>query len=164
MTLDKEDMQPLLQAQCFPYNPDDIEPSQESAENRASVTAEKPDQVPIATDKNQNVSEEVDAPFPTEAQVREALSEVNDPEIGMSIIELGLVYDIIMDHEQRSVTINMTLTSPGCPLGPEITSAAYLAITRIKGVKDCRVNLVWTPMWDPETHPTEEARAALGFW
>lgn len=102
--------------------------------------------------------------FPTEAQIREALCEVNDPEIGMNIIELGLVYDIILDQDQRSVQINMTLTSPGCPLGPEITSAAYLAITRLKGVKDCHVDLVWTPMWNPEVNPTEEAKAALGFW
>lgn len=102
--------------------------------------------------------------FPSEAQIKEALSEVKDPEIGMNIIELGLVYDIILDPDKGSVQINMTLTSPGCPLGPEITGAAYLAITRLPGVKDCHVDLVWTPMWNPEVNPTEEAKAALGFW
>ena len=116
------------------------------------------------TDLSQDKTETIAEPFPTEAQIREALCEVNDPEIGMNIIELGLVYDIILDQDKRSVQINMTLTSPGCPLGPEITSAAYLAVTRLKGIKDCHVDLVWTPMWNPEVNPTEEAKAALGFW
>ncbi|MGM9999312.1 MAG: metal-sulfur cluster assembly factor [Candidatus Bruticola sp.] len=162
MVFDNEqDVQPLIQAQCFPYASGDTDETNKKAEPQSEAPAENTVPTGLTTDSEQNAPEE---PFPTEDQIKEALSEVNDPEIGMNIIELGLVYDIIADPIQRSVTVNMTLTSPGCPLGPEITSAAYLAITRLKGVKDCRVDLVWTPMWDPETHPTEEARAALGFW
>ena len=67
-------------------------------------------------------------------------------------------------HAGEEVTVKMTLTSPGCPLGAEITSAAYLSIARLPGVKDCQVDLVWSPMWDPEKHPSEEAKAALGLW
>lgn len=102
--------------------------------------------------------------FPTAEEIRQAIYDVVDPEINISIIDLGLVYDIIPNPEDRTVHINMTLTSPGCPLGPEITAAVYLKVTRIPGVRDCQVDLVWSPMWDPMVHPTEETRMALGIW
>ena len=156
MPFSSPDAQPTSQ----PYNI-----SQTEAKPSVDVTETVQPVVTKSAEVPPNEAEDNNAePFPTEAQIREALCEVNDPEIGMNIIELGLVYDIILDQDQRSVQINMTLTSPGCPLGPEITSAAYLAITRLKGVKDCHVDLVWTPMWNPEVNPTEEAKAALGFW
>ncbi len=102
--------------------------------------------------------------FPTAEEIRRAIYDVVDPEINISIIDLGLVYDIIPNPEDRTVHINMTLTSPGCPLGPEITAAVYLKVTRIPGVRDCQVDLVWSPMWDPAVNPTEETRMALGIW
>ncbi|MBQ7568277.1 metal-sulfur cluster assembly factor [bacterium] len=102
--------------------------------------------------------------FPTEEEIRQAIYSVVDPEINISIIDLGLVYDIIPNPEDRTVKINMTLTSPGCPLGPEITSAVYFNVTRMPGVRDCQVELVWEPMWDPNVNPNEETRIALGIW
>ena len=117
----------------------------------------------------QSPDEEADDPaadghFPTAEEIRQAICDVVDPEINISIIDLGLVYDIIPNPEDRTVHINMTLTSPGCPLGPEITAAVYLKVTRIPGVRDCQVDLVWSPMWDPAVNPTEETRMALGIW
>lgn len=105
-----------------------------------------------------------DGHFPTAEEIRQVICDVVDPEINISIIDLGLVYDIIPNPEDRTVHINMTLTSPGCPLGPEITAAVYLKVTRIPGVRDCQVDLVWSPMWDPAVNPTEETRMALGIW
>lgn len=103
-------------------------------------------------------------PFPSEDEVRAVLSEVYDPELGISVIDLGLIYKLELLPEENTVNIDMTLTSPGCPLGPEISSAAYLAVTRLEGVDNCTVNMVWTPVWDPTVNLTEEARAALGIW
>ncbi len=149
--------QPITQAQCLT----NLEATATDSKIQNPQPATEPTEtVPTSETKAESNTES----FPTEAQVREALCEVKDPEIGMNIVELGLVYDIILDQDKGSVKINMTLTSPGCPLGPEITGAAYLAITRLPGVKDCHVDLVWTPMWNPEVNPTEEAKAALGFW
>lgn len=102
--------------------------------------------------------------FPDEGQVLDALQEVLDPEIGLSIVELGLVYDIICTKATGTVDVKMTLTSPGCPLGPEMTGAAYMIIMRMPQVKECHIDLVWEPMWDPQVNPTEEARAFLGIW
>lgn len=104
------------------------------------------------------------APLPSEEEIREALKEVLDPEIGINIVDLGLIYDVIRNPEQATVQVNMTLTSPGCPLGPEISSAVFVTVTRMPGVKDCNVEMVWSPMWDPMERATEEARMALGIW
>ena len=102
--------------------------------------------------------------FPDEEQVLDALQEVLDPEIGLSIVELGLVYDILCDKKTGTVDVKMTLTSPGCPLGPEMTTNAYMVVSKLPEVKECHVDLVWEPMWDPQVNPTEEAKAYLGIW
>ncbi len=106
----------------------------------------------------------VENSFPGAEEIREALKEVIDPEIGMNIVDLGLIYEVLPNPEERSVQVNMTLTSPGCPLGPEITGAVYLTVKRIPGVQDCKVDLVWRPAWDPSVHASEEVRMALGIW
>lgn len=157
MPFSGSDQQPITQAQCL-TNAENAVPNVTAQDAQPSAEPE------ATTSASDTIASSTTESFPTEAQIKEALCEVKDPEIGMNIIELGLVYDIILDQNKGSVQINMTLTSPGCPLGPEITGAAYLAITRLPGVKDCHVDLVWTPMWNPEVNPTEEARAALGFW
>lgn len=158
MPFSGSDQQPITQAQCLTNAENAVsDVTAQNAQPSAETVAATPTSDSAATDS-------AASSFPTEAQIKEALCEVKDPEIGMNIIELGLVYDIILNQDKGSVQINMTLTSPGCPLGPEITGAAYLAITRLPGVKDCHVDLVWTPMWNPEVNPTEEAKAALGFW
>ena len=101
---------------------------------------------------------------PTEEAIREALKDVIDPEIGINIVDLGLIYDVEPNPETKEVSVNMTLTSPGCPVGPELKSAVWLTVKRMDGVEDCEVNLVWKPRWDPSVHSSEEAQMFLGIW
>ncbi len=100
----------------------------------------------------------------TEEQMTQALRPVVDPEIGISIVELGLVYGFDIDEQARSVKVRMTLTSPMCPMGPEILAASEMAIRRVPGVEDVKIELVWSPRWDPRIHCSDEAKAHLGLW
>jgi metal-sulfur cluster biosynthetic enzyme len=84
----------------------------------------------------------------TEEQVRLALRKVKDPEINLNIIDLGLVYGIRVDGTK--VSIDMTLTSPACPAGPQIVSEAERIAKAMPGVSEVAVNLVWTPFWSPD--------------
>lgn len=98
----------------------------------------------------------------TEEMVREALREnVIDPEIGVNIVDLGLVYEIGVDDGVAEVT--MTLTTPMCPLGPYIDQEVRSAVDSVPGVTGAKVNLVWQPPWDP-SKMSEEAKLELGFW
>ncbi|MDE3052474.1 MAG: metal-sulfur cluster assembly factor [Gemmatimonadota bacterium] len=89
-----------------------------------------------------------DAATPTAEQVKLALRKVKDPELNLNIIDLGLVYDVMV--EDRTAVIAMTLTSPGCPAGPQIMADAERAVRNMPGVDDVVVNLVWEPYWTPE--------------
>ena len=95
-----------------------------------------------------------------EEAVKEALTGVNDPEIGMNIIDLGLVYDIVIDGEDN-VKVEMTLTSPGCPLGEVITQQVDAAV-RAVGAKSAEVEIVWSPPWTPEMM-SEEPKERMGW-
>jgi metal-sulfur cluster biosynthetic enzyme len=98
----------------------------------------------------------------TEDMVREALREnVIDPEIGINVVDLGLVYGI--DVDDGAVMITMTLTTPMCPLGPYIDSEVHNALGDVPGIREANVNLVWDPPWSPEKM-SEDARLELGFW
>ena len=99
---------------------------------------------------------------PTYEEMREKLAEVKDPEINMSIVELGLVYDIVL--EEGIVVVTMTLTSPGCPLGPIIRGEVYAKMKEFPVVKDVDVQIVWNPPWDPRTMASEDVKMALGIW
>ncbi|MHB8718984.1 MAG: metal-sulfur cluster assembly factor [Candidatus Dormibacteria bacterium] len=92
-----------------------------------------------------------------------ALSEVYDPEIGIDIVSLGLVYGSHVD-ESGLLTIDMTLTTPYCPMGSIIQGQAQAVCHGLPGVEDVRVNLVWDPPWDPRTMASEEARLDLGIY
>lgn len=83
-----------------------------------------------------------------EEAVRTALRKVKDPELNLSIIDLGLVYEIAVDG--GDVHVQMTLTSPGCPSGAEIISGAQAALEALDGVTAADVELVWSPYWTPE--------------
>lgn len=101
--------------------------------------------------------------MPTEEEVRNALKSVYDPEIGISVEDLGLIYGV--RSEQRNVVIDMTLTTPACPLGPVIKTQAHAVLTAaFPQVEEVDINLVWTPRWDPRTMASEEAKAELGIW
>jgi len=95
--------------------------------------------------------------------VLEALKEVYDPELAINIVDLGLVYGVEIDS--HSVVVRMTLTSPGCPIGPMLQTLAHSAITRaFPEVESVQVQLVWLPPWDPRTMASDEAKDMLGIW
>ena len=85
----------------------------------------------------------------TEDEVRTMLRRVKDPELNLNIVDLGLVYTIEVT-EGKDVHIEMTLTSPGCPSGPEIMSEVQRAAEGLEGVGAVDVELVWTPYWTPD--------------
>ncbi len=94
--------------------------------------------------------------------VRESLKTVIDPEIGINIVDLGLIYDIEVSEE--NVNVNMTLTSPACPIGPVIQAQVNQAIKKLPWVKEIKVKLVWSPRWDPKAMASEEAKMELGIY
>lgn len=96
----------------------------------------------------------------TSDRVRIALRRVKDPEINMNIVDLGLIYDIVV--EGNDVRVDMSLTSPGCPSGPEIMGDAQRQVETVEGVGAVNINLVWSPPWTPE-RIEPRVRAYLGF-
>lgn len=92
--------------------------------------------------------------------IRTALRGVKDPELNLNIVDLGLVYDV--DPGEGDVRITMTLTSPGCPAGPQIIHDIYEHVKPLPGVKDVDVDLVWEPYWSPEKIEPK-IRAMMGF-
>ncbi len=105
-----------------------------------------------------------DTPAPTSAisteQLTLALRRVKDPELNLNIVDLGLVYAV--RAEGSTAIIDMSLTSPGCPSGPEIMKDAEEAMRSVPDVTDAVVNLVWSPPWTPE-RIDPRVRAYLGF-
>jgi metal-sulfur cluster biosynthetic enzyme len=96
----------------------------------------------------------------SEDQVKLALRRVKDPEINLNIVDLGLVYSVAVTG--RDVSVDMSLTSPGCPSGPEIMADAERELRDLPGVGEVAVNLVWSPPWTPE-RIEPRVRAYLGF-
>jgi metal-sulfur cluster biosynthetic enzyme len=96
----------------------------------------------------------------TADQARIVLRRVKDPELNLNIVDLGLVYDVSVDG--TVVRIDMSLTSPGCPSGPEIMGEAEQQLRTIPGVSDVVVNLIWSPPWTPE-RIEPRVRAYMGF-
>jgi len=93
-------------------------------------------------------------------KVKEKLKECIDPETGLSVIDLGLIYNISI--EENKVVIEMTLTTPFCPYGFMIVSCVEEKVKEINGVKDVKINLVFNPPWSPEKM-SKEARKKLGL-
>ena len=85
----------------------------------------------------------------TEDSVRAALRKVKDPELNLNIIDLGLVYTISVDEDNK-VVVDMSLTSPGCPAGPQIMHDVERTIKAMPGAGKVVINLVWEPFWTPE--------------
>ena len=82
-------------------------------------------------------------------RVRLALRKVKDPELNLNIVDLGLVYDIVANADGK-VDVDMSLTSPGCPAGPQIMGDVEKAVRGVTDVSDVNINLVWNPMWTPD--------------
>jgi FeS assembly SUF system protein len=91
-----------------------------------------------------------------------ALKTVYDPEIPSDIYELGLIYKVDI-ADNRAVTIDMTLTTPNCPSAQELPQMVENAVASVPGVGEVKVNVVWTPPWDP-SRMTDEARVVLNMW
>ena len=103
--------------------------------------------------------------MPTAEQIRTALEEVKDPELNLGILELGLVYDINVEGErQEHVNVLMTLTSPMCPVGPMFKKSVEDHVLAVEGVKTAKVDITFTPPWDPSTMASEDVKATLGIW
>jgi len=100
----------------------------------------------------------------SEATVIEALRPVLDPDVGLSIVDLGLVYGVEIREGGRQVVIQMTLTSPACPIAPQILAQVRRAAGSVEGVAQAEVELVWSPPWDPATMATDEVKDILGIW
>ena len=97
----------------------------------------------------------------TKAAVMDKLKTIPDPELGISIVDLGLIYDISID-KQKKVSVKMTLTTMGCPLFSLIADPIKANVREIEEVKDVEVDLTFDPPWTPEKM-SEEAKIKLGF-
>lgn len=103
----------------------------------------------------------------TEDAVREALKQVVDPELFVNIVDLGLIYVVDVkphegDEEKCDVTVEMTMTSPACPAGPQLLGNSKEVVSRLEGVENVEVKLVMTPPWTPD-RMTEDAKDQLGI-
>jgi metal-sulfur cluster biosynthetic enzyme len=99
----------------------------------------------------------------SEDLVMERLRDVFDPEIHMSIVELGLVYDVDIEDD-GTVDVTYTLTSPGCPLGPVIDGQIQDVLVDLPGVKRVNPKLTFSPPWDPRTMASDDVKMQLGIW
>lgn len=93
-------------------------------------------------------------------EVTDALRDVIDPELGLDFVELGLIYDVEVDD--GTVRVTYTLTSPGCPIGPQVSEQIEEFVSELDGVQDVQSTMTFTPPWTPELM-SEDAKFALGF-
>ncbi|MDA1062590.1 MAG: iron-sulfur cluster assembly protein [Chloroflexi bacterium] len=130
----------------------------------SAPTEAAPDAAAVATSEAApDAAPAGDGGRPTPEQLLDVLRDIEDPELRMSIVELGLIYHVDIDDDGL-VNIDLTLTTPACPIGPMLQGQAYHMLTQMDGVEDVEVNLVWDPPWDPKTMASEEVRMALGIW
>jgi metal-sulfur cluster biosynthetic enzyme len=101
------------------------------------------------------------APSVSETEIRESLREVIDPELGCNIVDLGLIYGVHI--EGKRIIIDMTLTTPGCPMHESIAWGVQAALLRMNGVEEVEVRLVWDPPWTTALM-SESGRAQLGVY
>src|SRR3954466_233363 len=95
-----------------------------------------------------------------EEDVLDALSNVIDPELGLDFVELGLIYGVEVDG--GTVNVTFTLTTPACPIGPQVSEQMREFVMEIDGVEDVNTNMVFTPPWSPDKM-SEDAKFALGY-
>ena len=98
--------------------------------------------------------------MPTVEDVQEALTNVIDPELGLDFVELGLIYDVAV--EGGDVFVTFTLTSPGCPIGPQVSEQIEEFVGELDGVANVQSKMTFSPPWTPELM-SEEAKFALGY-
>ena len=98
--------------------------------------------------------------MPSRDEIVDALRVVEDPELGMDIVELGLLYDVAV--ENGNVHVTFTLTSMGCPVGPMLEEQIHDTVAEMPGVEEVDAELTWTPPWSPE-RMSDDAKFVLGF-
>jgi metal-sulfur cluster biosynthetic enzyme len=98
--------------------------------------------------------------MPTIDDVTDALRDVIDPELGLDFVELGLIYGV--EVEAGAVHVTFTLTSPGCPIGPQVSEQIEEFVSELEGVDDVQSTMTFSPPWTPE-RMSEDAKFALGF-
>ena len=116
---------------------------------------------PVALDVSESSEDENDENKSIDEKMIEALRTVIDPELMINIVDLGLVYSV--NHDGKNAYIDMTLTSPACPAGPQIVQQAKMSLERLRDVEEAEIKLVMTPPWSPE-RMTDEARDHLGIF
>ena len=94
-------------------------------------------------------------------EITEALRDVIDPELGLDFVELGLIYDVAVD-DAGIVRVSFTLTSPGCPIGPQVSEQIEEFVGELDGVTEVQSTMTFSPPWTPE-RMSEDAKFALGF-
>ncbi|MCP2507590.1 MAG: metal-sulfur cluster assembly factor [Candidatus Thalassarchaeaceae archaeon] len=97
-----------------------------------------------------------------EEEIMKFIADVEDPEMKISVIDLGLIYGLKI--ESSHVEIDMTLTSPGCPVAPELMAAVHRAALMADGIESAHVNLTFSPLWDPRVHASEDGKLDLGIF
>jgi metal-sulfur cluster biosynthetic enzyme len=98
----------------------------------------------------------------TKNEIVEVLHNVEDPEVGMNIVDMGLIYGLDWDEDKGQVHVDLTLTSPGCPLGPEIIRGIKQELCSLEDVLRVDVDLVWNPLWHPSMM-SDYAKDELGY-
>jgi metal-sulfur cluster biosynthetic enzyme len=109
--------------------------------------------------------QETGMPAATQDDVLSALKQCYDPEIPVNIVDLGLIYDVrfqAAENDQQDVTVDMTLTSPGCPAHVQIGEQVKSRLEQLPGIRTASVNVVWEPAWTPE-RLSADARKQLGI-
>ena len=101
--------------------------------------------------------------MPTKEEILAKIAPVEDPEMRIGIVDLGLIYDVVFPDD-RIVNISMTLTTPGCPYGPQLIDAVKNAVMKLDGIEKVNIELVWEPPWNPAEMASEYARDVLGIW
>lgn len=101
--------------------------------------------------------------LPTKEDIIEALRPVQDPEIRIGIVDLGLIYDVDID-DSAVAKVKMTLTTPGCPYGEMLMTSAHRAVEELDSVSSVEIILVWDPPWNPEEMCSDLAKDQLGIW
>jgi metal-sulfur cluster biosynthetic enzyme len=99
--------------------------------------------------------------MPEQTLIYEKLKEIYDPEVGINIVDMGLIYSL--EIADGKVEITMTLTSPGCPAGPQILSQVDSQVKTVDGIEDVDIKVVWSPPWSPDML-SQEARDQLGIF
>jgi metal-sulfur cluster biosynthetic enzyme len=139
----------------LPQHPE--QPDTTPASHPAAASATASDAAAASTEPSEAAAS---ASGITEDKVKLALRRVKDPELNLNILDLGLIYTINVTG--ADIAIDMSLTSPGCPSGPEIMSEAEQQLKALPGVGNVAMNLVWSPPWTPD-RIEPRVRAYLGF-